>query len=149
MKKIVDERQEKELMQIERKTFWVGYFLMVVVILIQCLIFDNPIKMVIGELSIIIVQCIYLVVSCVRKGVWSYCVKPTFKNNVIASIIGSAIVAIFMVLLIVFRKSNLSLQQKAIIFILPVVVVFFIVLILLTISSKFFKRTIARQEEEK
>lgn len=85
--KKVDERQEMDLLRMEHCGFWLMYWLLLAEIIIQGVILDGGDK-IFGEGLVFMVVCVYIVVECIRKGVWSYQTKkiPGVKYYLIYSL---------------------------------------------------------------
>lgn len=90
MKKIVDERQQIELMKIEHIGFWIMYWMLCAVIVIQCISDKTGIgKAVMGESIVLLTGSIVVLAGCIRKGLWSYTSKPLVKNYLLYSVAGA------------------------------------------------------------
>ena len=75
--KKADERQEKELLKIEHNAFWVMYFMLFISIIIQQFIMGKEFSAFIGEFIVFMVTSIFMLVCCMRKGVWTYQSRKT------------------------------------------------------------------------
>ena len=69
--KKVDERQEMELLKAEHYSFWFMYWALFAAMIIQGIVMEDA-RMAAGEWIVFMATCIVLIVSCVRKGVWSF-----------------------------------------------------------------------------
>lgn len=98
MKKIVDERQEKDLLKAEHYGFWVMFWGLCAVIMYQILFVDNGITKVLGETAVLLVGGIVVLIVCIKKGAWCYSSEPTLKNylfyDVIFTVVYGAIYAV-------------------------------------------------------
>lgn len=83
MKKIVDERQERELLRVEHYGFWVMFWVLFAVINYEVLFLENGISMIWGEMLVLMIGAVVVVIGCVKKGVWCYSSEPTIKNYLI------------------------------------------------------------------
>lgn len=89
----LDEMQEQELMKLEHRTLWLGYWLLLAVILVQ-LIFTGSIEATLGEFIVLLIMCLYLSIDCLRLGIWDRRLKANWKTNLIASLITGSIVGL-------------------------------------------------------
>jgi len=98
--KKVDERQERDLMQVEHYGFWLMYWMLVAAMVIQGVIMDKG-EQIIGEWIIFMVTSVFVLAGWVRKGVWSYQsrkvpgVKSYLVYSLIAGIVGAIMGACF------------------------------------------------------
>jgi hypothetical protein len=94
--KQIDERQEKELLQIGNIGFYLVYFALLVSICVQS-VGRVPLAQIAAELIIFFASSIFVVVACIVKGQWDFCTGPTWKTYIIASaltaLVGSGILA--------------------------------------------------------
>lgn len=97
IKKIVDERQEKELLRIEHVTFWCIFWTLFISIIVQTVILQAPLAQVAAEGIILMICCIGVTAGCIKKGQWDYFTKPGPGSylfySLISSFIGSVIFA--------------------------------------------------------
>lgn len=91
MKKIVDERQELELMKVERAGFWIMWIVLLLSLLVQSLFLGADPKQTAGENISFLVGCLIVVIGCVKKGLWGYDSTPCMKTYLGASLIGTLI----------------------------------------------------------
>lgn len=88
-KKVVDERQEMELYKIEHVCFWLVLWLLLGSIIIQSMFLNAPFSQWGFEWVILMICCGGVTVGYYKKGQWDYYSKPTTKNYLIYSLIGS------------------------------------------------------------
>ncbi len=86
-KSYLDERQEQVLLRIESRGFWLAYIVLLAAILVQSVITGFDLKTMAGEWISFLAICLYVTVACIRNGIWDRRIKPSAKNNVIASLI--------------------------------------------------------------
>lgn len=141
MKKVVDERQELELLKIERTGFWVIWSILLLSIITQLLFQGKRPDELAGENIAFFVGCITIIVGCMRKGVWCYTSKPTVKNYLLASLAGSIL---FTFILGAILMKNGSAHH------IPVICISFAILIfLLAFLILFLTGTYVRHRETK
>ena len=94
MKKTVDERQELELMKIERAGFWVLFFALTADILLKVLFFQIPVRELIGEHIAFFAGCITIIAGCTKRGLWTYYSVPCLRDYLVHSLAATVIFTI-------------------------------------------------------
>lgn len=89
-KKIVDERQELEMLRVEHFGFWLMFWLLFASIMIQTGM-GASFKEFGFEFGVFMVACIFSLISYLRKGVWDYYTKPCVKTYLLYSIVSTII----------------------------------------------------------
>jgi len=97
-RKIVDERQERELMRIESIGFHVVIAVLTVSIVVQLFILNTGVYHVIGETVALVIGALWSMMAGVRRGLWDYFSKPGIKTYISYSLIVSFITSIIMTL---------------------------------------------------
>jgi len=110
-RKIVDERQEHEMMKVERGGFWLMCFALPVVMLVQIFVFNVDMSHLAGSYIVLFIGAIWLAVGYYRKGLWDYFFNPGIKYYIIASVLAGSLSFILISLLHYFR-SGLSLVDS-------------------------------------
>lgn len=80
----LDERQEQELLRIEKNSFWLLYFLTTAVILFRR--FTGGWQLMSGEEICLLVVSVYLVAACLRRGIWDRRLKADLATNLRVSV---------------------------------------------------------------
>ena len=93
-KKVVDERQELELYKIEHVRFWIVFWLLLGSIIVQSMFLNAPFSQWGFEWAVFMISCGGVMVGCYKKGQWDFYSKPTTKNYLIYSLIGSGAFAV-------------------------------------------------------
>lgn len=70
--KKVDERQEMELMKVERMGFWVMYFMLFAIIVIDWILKFDFLDPMLGIWLTFMVGSMIIIIGCGRKGLWTY-----------------------------------------------------------------------------
>ena len=89
----LDEMQEQALLKIEHNGCWLAFWGLLTVLLAEA-IMGFGMKTMAGEWIVFMVLSLYLCIDCLRKGIWDRRLKPNWKTNLIASLIGGIIVCI-------------------------------------------------------
>ena len=95
-RKVVDERQEHEMMRIERGAFWVMFFTLWLSVLVQLIVLDSGITYIAGEVIAGLLGAIWLLVGCIRNGFYDYYAKPGLKVYFLYSTVAAFIYAILL-----------------------------------------------------
>ena len=143
----LDERQEQELLRIERNGFWLAFWLLVGAMLVQQIFFLGDSRVIAGECIILLIISLYIAISCLKAGIWDRRLKANASTNIIASLIAGLVMGVVM-FLAVYRthmdKPIGSIAAGAFIAIL----VFVLCFIALTISMRAYKKKTEALEEE-
>jgi hypothetical protein len=79
-KKNRDERQEAEERRINSVAFWIAYWGLVAVIIVQLFVFELDITHIAGEFIILCAAGIYMTIAGYRRGIWDSFTKPGMKS---------------------------------------------------------------------
>lgn len=91
IKNNLDERQEQTLLRIEHNGFWITFFGLFISIIAQTFIFGYDIKTMAGELVLLMISSIYVVIACLKNGIWDRRLKANTGTNLIISIIAGLV----------------------------------------------------------
>ncbi|MBR2575913.1 MAG: hypothetical protein IKE40_01280 [Firmicutes bacterium] len=92
----LDEMQEQKLQRIESAGFWIAYWGLLVVMMIHLI--RGGIEAGAGmlpEWALFMFLSVYIVVRCLRSGIWDRRLKANLKTNLIASLIAGGAMFIF------------------------------------------------------
>ena len=89
IKKVVDERQELELLKIEHVVFWIMFWGLFVSFIVQSMFMDVPFRQYLPEFVIFMVSCVGVIIGSVKKGQWDFYTRPTMKTYVITAAVGA------------------------------------------------------------
>lgn len=144
MKKIVDERQELELLKIEQLGFWVLYFAIAADILVKRLYLNVPLGHLIGENIAFILGSVVIIIGCCRRGLWTSHSRPSIKSHLIYSAVFSLLFALLLFLAVL--KSGL--QTALLAFALFAVICFPVLFIVLFTLGKITEQRAKRLEQK-
>lgn len=105
-KKVIDERQELELLSIERSGFWVVFGILFIAYLVQSFFFDASFKQLIGEYISLCAGMIVILVGCIRKGLWSCYSIPNLKNYFLYSFVTAIIFSLINAVILIIKSSK-------------------------------------------
>lgn len=93
VKKVVDERQELEMLRVEHFGFWIMFWLLFASIIIQTGM-GASFKQFGVEWGVFMIGCICTSISYLRRGLWDYYTKPCIKTYLLYSIAFTIIVGV-------------------------------------------------------
>ena len=92
-KNMLDEMQDNKMLKIEEFGFWLVFWVLLAVILLQALLGTTP-KELAGEFAAVLAARVYIAFSSLKNGLWTRKYAPTLKANAIAGAIPSFILGI-------------------------------------------------------
>lgn len=152
----LDEMQEQELLHVEKRAFWILYFLLFAVMSVEK-IMGFSVREIAGEAVCFFFASGYVVISCIRKGIWDRKWKADGKTNAIASLIGGGLAAVVTTaaICVQYPESLSSIKDAAIIlgatFMLTFVITFAMCMGLMSVCAAAYKRRVKileNREEE-
>ncbi len=90
----LDEMQERTMLTIESRGFWLVWSLLLVVLLGEGLLGFTMREMA-GTWAVFMIGCLYIVVACLRAGLWSRNIKATLGANLVGSLIAGVVIGVF------------------------------------------------------
>ena len=90
----LDEMQERTMLTIESRGFWLVWSLLLVVLLVEGLLGFTMREMA-GTWAVFMISCVYIVAACLRAGLWNRNIKATIGANLVGSLISGAVVGVF------------------------------------------------------
>ena len=93
----LDEMQEQELLKIEHNGCWLAFWGLLAVMVIQ-MVMGVPGTQMLGEWIVFMVLALYLVIACLRKGIWDRHLKANRKTNLIVSLLAAVATGILVTL---------------------------------------------------
>ena len=92
----LDEMQEQNLRKLESWGFWLTWGALLLSIMIQMLIYKEEAgKYLKGEWIVFMASNLYMVIGCVRLGIWSRRGIPSFKSTLLISLLAGLVTGIF------------------------------------------------------
>lgn len=147
MKNKLDEMQEQKLLHIEHNGMWIAFWGLLIAIGAQMFLFGaDEWKSIAGEWIIFMVLAVYMVVSCLKKGIWDRKFEPAPLTNLIASAVGGGACGLFFFFLSYKNYNRLvgSLATGAFMFFITFILCF----AALTISAKAYQKRVEHLEKE-
>lgn len=143
----LDEMQELKLLHIERNGCWIAFWGLLAAIIIQTVWYEDHIfEHMAGEWIVFMGITIYMVISCLRLGIWDRKYRPDLRTNLFFSLFAAGVVGVVFFLVSYKRYGALigSVAAGAFMFIL----VFVCTIICLTGAASMYKKRVRKLEEE-
>lgn len=92
----LDEMQEQKLLRIEHNGFWIGFWGLVLAMAVQIALTDpaDGFQEIRGECIVLMCMAVYMVIACVRNGIWDRRIPATPKANITISLFSATVVAL-------------------------------------------------------
>lgn len=147
MKNNLDERQEKQLLHIEKNGCWFAFWALVASIFIQQSIFGiTDFKSIGGEFIVFMILAIYIGAACLKNGIWDRHLKANPKTNftisVIAAILSSILVSII---------NHINFEEwkfSVITFVITTIFIFIICFMLMSFTTMIYRKQLEKLENE-
>lgn len=81
-----DEMQEQKLCKLESRGFWLLWWGLLAAIIVQSLVGQTA-QAPLGEWVLFMLVSLYMLVECIRNGIWDRHIKPTLGANLVCSVI--------------------------------------------------------------
>lgn len=93
----LDEMQELQLLKLESRGFWIGFFGLCLAMAVQAFLYgpENAGDMLAGEFVVLLCMCLYTLAGCLKNGIWDRHLQATPKVNILCSILAAALTALF------------------------------------------------------
>ena len=149
----LDEQQEQKLLRIEHNGCWLAFWGLLAALAVQMIFFDLSFARIAGEWIVFMVLALYMVLACIRAGIWDRRLKMNLGTNVMVSLVGALAAGLLNFLSIRHRFPD-SPGGAASAGAITAVVTFVLCFVALTLASKVTARRQARinaepEEEEK
>ena len=92
----LDEMQEQKLLHIEHNGCWLAFWGLVVAVIVEGLM-GFSFREVLGEVLLTMVLSLYILIDCLRNGIWDRRLKPTFKTNLLGALVAAVIASVYIV----------------------------------------------------
>lgn len=146
-KNILDERQEQQLLRIEHNGFWIAFWGLAIAFMIQLFLYGiEGRKLAAGEFIVFVCISLYMLISCIRYGIWDRWLVPSIKVNLFCSGIAGLFCGIYY-LLVSYRNYHALWGAVA----TGVFMLFFVAIIcfiILTVVTFLYRRRVDVLENE-
>ena len=93
----LDEMQEQALLKIEHNGCWLAFWGLLAAMALQ-MVMRVPGRQMLGEWIVFMALSLYIVIACLRKGIWDRHLKANRKTNLIVSLLAAVAAGIFVTL---------------------------------------------------
>ena len=142
----LDEMQEQKLLKIEHRGCWLAFWGLFISIYVQLAMGNKGFEAIGGESIVMLILAGYLLVACIRNGIWDRTLKPDFKTNLKISLGTGLAVGGFW-----FITSYLNYHKflgSVAAFIFMFIFVSLLVLVCLSLTSAIYKRKKKHLDEQ-
>lgn len=87
----LDEMQEQKLLQIEHTGCWLAFYGMFAAIFVQIFLYGRDFGRVAGEWAVFMCLALYIVISCLKNGIWDRKMAPVPSVNLKVSLLAGGI----------------------------------------------------------
>ena len=101
----LDEMQEQELLKIEHNAYWFCFVGLLVAIGAQTILSDDW-KVVAGEWIVFMLANLYVLIGCMRAGIWDRRLRSDAKTNLVVSLVAGLVTAAVWFFVIQRRAGN-------------------------------------------
>lgn len=142
----LDERQEQKLLQIEHNGCWMAFWMLVVSLFVQQMVFGiGEWKYVAGEWIVFMCLALYLSIGCIKNGIWDRRLLPDKKTNLIVSIVAAVVFGV------VFAAINYvsfhSAQTAGWTWVIVTIFLFVAIFAALSFCTALFKKRVSAMEK--
>ncbi|MDO5401793.1 MAG: hypothetical protein Q4F17_12640 [Eubacteriales bacterium] len=82
----LDEAQEQKMLQIEHNAYGIAFWGLLAAIVIQQLLDGGNDRSILGEIVVFLTMCFYVLIACLKNGIWDRRLRPSGRVNLIASL---------------------------------------------------------------
>ena len=145
----LDEMQEQQLLKIEHNGYWFCYTGLLVAIAVQTILSDDW-KTVAGEWVVFMLANLYVMIGCMRAGIWDRRLRADAKTNLVISLVAGLVMATIWFFVIERRGGNvrISLVGAAFTFVLVAVLCFAALQLSASVMKKRQAKLNAEPEDE-
>ena len=93
----LDEMQEQALLKIEHNGCWLAFWGLLAAMALQMVV-RVPGRQMLGEWIVFMALSLYIVIACLRKGIWDRHLKANRKTNLIVSLLAAVAMGILVTL---------------------------------------------------
>lgn len=146
-KSSLDEMQELRLLKIESRGFWIGFIGLFLAIVVQIVIYgtESIREVYVGEFIVFLCMGIYLIVECLRNGIWDRHLSATPAVNIGLSLLAAAVTGLFNA--IVSYRNYHDATAAFSVFIVYFLMLSIVISVTLTVCSALYRRRRRHLEE--
>ena len=103
----LDEMQEQKLLKIEHNGYWLGFWGLLTAILIQAALDPDNIRAMTGEFVVFTLMGAYMVLDCMRNGIWDRKLKPNWQTTLGFSSLSGFLFGLYQAIRYYFRDQSI------------------------------------------
>ena len=145
LKKVVDERENIELLKLGNFCYWLTFILLVISIISQRLL-NIPVQQTAGEIIILAIGAVTFLLGCIKKGVWDFYTKPTVKIYLLSGLIGAFLLMAIEIIRVYMTKGDIIARLPSIA--LHMAMVFVVIAVILAITGSSVKKRNKEAQKE-
>lgn len=93
----LDEMQEQKLLKLESRGFWLTWWALLAAMAVQLLVYGvEAYHLLLGEWAVFMLSGVYMVVACIKQGLWDRKLRPNFRTNLLLSLLAGVVAGGFM-----------------------------------------------------
>lgn len=142
----LDEMQEQKLLKIEHNGYWLGFWGLLAAILIQSALDPGNIRAMVGEFVVFTLMGAYMVLDCMRNGIWDRKLKPNWQTNLKLSLLAGGLFGVYQAVRVYLRLH--LLLGAAVTLVISAALIFVLCFGGLQIASALTKRRKQHLEDE-
>lgn len=142
----LDEMQEQKLLKIEHNGYWLGFWGLLAAILIQSALDPGNIRAMMGEFVVFTLMGAYMVLDCMRNGIWDRKLKPNWQTNLKLSLLAGVLFGVYQGVRVYLRLH--LLLGAAVTLVISAVMLFVLCFAALQITAALTKRRKQHLEDE-
>lgn len=135
----LDEMQEQKLLKIEHRGYQIAFWGLSGAVCIQSALENNSFAHIGGEMVILLALSLYMLLACLKNGIWDRWLKPDWKTNLTLSLICGFLFGCFWSVANYYRYHN-TLGTTFLIFLIMSISITVSILALLSLTSAIYKR---------
>ena len=146
-KSSLDEMQELRLLKIESRGFWIGFIGLFLAIVVQIVIYgtESIREVYVGEFIVFLCMGIYLIVECLRNGIWDRHLPATPAVNIGLSLLAAAVTGLFNAIVSYHNYHDATAAFS--VFIVYFLMLSIVISVTLTVCSALYRRRRRHLEE--
>ncbi len=143
----LDERQERKLLEIESHGCWLAFWGLLAVMIVQIIVYGFGSKQIAGEWIVFMILTLYILLECLKNGIWDRRLKPDRKTNLVISLLASMVFGVMMFASVFHRFPDKPVGAAAS-GVFSAASVFVLCFILVNIFSEVYKKKQKELEKE-
>lgn len=143
----LDEMQEQKLMNLEGSACWLAWWALIVVIVAQVYL-GGFLEDVLGEIAVFLILSIYLLIGCLRLGIWDRRREFSTKWNLVYSLLASAATGLLTLVRSLMLYGYHGFLASSAVFLIPFVIVFALTFGLISLCGVIYRKRKEKLEQE-